>query len=105
MPLVTSALLNGVWRKIGQIGPSDPPGSLTDSSDNKREIYSFKCYGDYSVISRSAGGFDYKVGGVGRMISSFGLIPVSTLRAGESYEKHIKSDRLPESVLIRFTHE
>ena len=96
------------WAKIGEIKPSDRPGSISDNTPQGRQIYLFSCKDDDSgaIIYRSKFGTDVDLSNTVRSVSNLtGFETVKELKKGESYERSVKTDQSSESRRIKFTHK
>jgi hypothetical protein len=82
------------WTTVGVLRAADRAGSITDTAGpGAREIISFRCEGDRSVISRSAGGIDFEVGPLRALLPLGGHVTLAELGDGEAYERDVTSDR------------
>lgn len=105
MVLVLETCVEGSWRQIGCLTPSDRPGSLSNNKEGKREVYVFVANGpDLSTIYRSKGGVDIATHSV-REVQSGGYDLVKELRRSDPlYEMLIKTDQSDKEGKIRFRH-
>ncbi len=96
------------WIRLGQLNPGRKPGSFSNiREDEVREIVLFECAEDDSEtrIFRSGLGIDWEAGNLRGVIPDPELLElVRTLKAGESYEMNITTDRGTKAV-VRFTHK
>lgn len=99
---VAAEVAPGQWRKLGEIRPGDPPGSISDISSGRREVYIFGCSGDGATISRSLGGLDTADPQV-RAVHTVGTEVVRRIGPGESYEMTVQTDASPAPRRVRFT--
>lgn len=104
MALVTEVYTDNGWQPVARVGIGDPPGSLSDNTGGRRDVYTFTCLGDHSIVKRSRFGLDEEVG-AGRNITPLaGWEHIATLRQGESKELTIQPGRLPHPVRVRLKH-
>lgn len=90
-------------QRVGELGPGDRPGSMSHNTPQGREIISFSCHGDHSLIERSVGGADAEVGPL-RTISSLGFEEIARLGPGEKVELWLRTDRMRRPMRVRFLH-
>jgi hypothetical protein len=90
------------WVTVGALTPESPEGSITDITGGRRDVLLFRCDGDRSVVSRSAGGFDLEVG-PDRVVVPIELEILADLGDGQSYERDVTSDAGRE-YRARWTH-
>lgn len=91
------------WRKVGELKPGQPPGSISQNKpDGSREIYFFECNSDdsESIIYRSKAGVDAATSHV-RSVGTAGLETVRVLKNGESHTISIKVDTSDVRRIIR----
>ena len=94
------------WLKLESINPGDQPGSISDVSKGKRDIYLFDCAPDNSksTIYRSPVGVDMDVGEAARVITPLkDLEVIKEVKRGESHELEVTTER-GHSGTFRFTH-
>jgi hypothetical protein len=92
------------WVTLGTLTPGAQPGSITDvTEDGDRHILLFRCFGDRSMIARSAGGTDFEAGPDRVVMPNGGLEVLAELGDGQCYERDITSDALRE-YRARWTH-
>ena len=94
------------WHEAGVINPGDPYGSISDNTDQGREVYYFgvDMLEGKAVIKKSLGGIDVAIAS-GRLISNqAGLAIVAELEPGEQHQLNVKTDISSEPKQIRFTH-
>jgi hypothetical protein len=96
------------WTVVGELPPCGSPGSMShnpiiEQGDAEREVITFTCHGDHSLIERSVGGADEERG-VLRKITSIGFETIARLEAGQSIELMIRTDKSRMASRIRFTH-
>ncbi len=107
--LVEARAQDGSWRPVATLTPDSQPGSMSSNlPSGGRDVIMFWCDYGYSVISRSVGGADYETGPPGATRHYRGIIGVGTeelarLRAGESYELAVTTDR-GVTCTVRWTH-
>jgi hypothetical protein len=108
MPLTMKAWVPGAgeWITVGTLAEGDPEGSITDiTGDGGRDVLLFRCEGARSVISRSAGGFDFEVGPKLRAVAPLaGREVLAELGDGESYERDVTSADTLREYTARWTH-
>ena len=92
------------WRRIARLEPDQHPGSLSNNAAGHREILHFTTQETESVISRSIAGVDQETAAGGRVVDTVGLEEIVTLRAGDTYELLVHTDRMTEAQLCRFRH-
>ena len=96
------------WTKAGEVKPGDRPGSISDNTQQGRQVYLFSCKSDDSgsIIYRSKFGVDVDLSNTTRLVENLtGFETVKELIRGESFEITVKTDRSPEPRKIRFTHK
>lgn len=112
MPLRIEAYAEGrgIWIKVGEIGPDDPAGTLSNTlPDRTREIYRFFCAPDgmQSEVQRLPFGVDVEVGAL-RVLEADDVEEaevVARLKAGDDpYRLMVKTDVSSQRRLLRFTH-
>lgn len=81
------------WQTLGVLRAADREGSITDTRPGSREIILFRCEGNRSVISRSAGGVDYEAGEARTVLPLQGRVTLAELNDGDFYERDVTSDR------------
>jgi len=96
----------GKWSEAGLLKPGDQPGSLSDSSIGetpaRRDVLIFRCLGDRSRVTRSAGGVDLCTG-PDRHVATVAEEMLADLQPGQSFEKTVWLDS-GRSFLVRWTH-
>jgi hypothetical protein len=92
------------WIRLGTLTPETPEGSVTSmTGDGGRDILLFRCDGARSVVSRSAGGFDFTVGQDRIVVPVDRRETLAELATGQSYERDVTSDAGRE-YRARWTH-
>lgn len=84
---------SSAWRTLGVLRAAGRAGSITDTRPGSREIISFRCEGNRSVISRSAGGIDFEAGPLRALVPLKGSETLAELGDGQVYERDVISDR------------
>jgi hypothetical protein len=93
------------WREFSRLGPSALPGSLSHNGPEGRQVYMFRCLGDYSILQRSEAGVDVGRGDL-RGVSSLGLEDVARLTMEEpTVDFWLRPDNASEPVRFRFRHQ
>lgn len=95
-----------VWVPIGEQGPEDRYGSVSDvHDDGSSDVYIFGVDPVENVgeIKRSVQGVDV-VSGNTREIDSVDLEEVARLSPGEQHEMTVRPRPSPAAMLIRFTY-
>ena len=90
------------WTAVAALTPSDPPGSISQNTPERRDVIMFRCAGDHSVVERSVAGADTEVGR-DRLVVTMDTEVLATLTAGQSYEADVISDR-GMAYKARWTH-
>jgi hypothetical protein len=93
----------GKWITLGTLSPAADAGSITDMAGGRRDILLFRCEGERSVISRSAGGIDFDAGETRAVAPLEGLETLAELGDGQVYERDVVSDSGRE-YRARWTH-
>lgn len=99
----------GDWLKLRPLNPGNAPGSFSDVSRGRRDVYMFECSddGQYTVIYRSGLGIDYDLGKEReiRVIEPAEKPEVvEVLAEGESFEIEVTTER-GQTGTFRFTHK
>jgi hypothetical protein len=89
------------WRRVGELHPGDPPGSLSHNTEHGREIVKFTCHDDHSVIERSLGGADTE-SGPARIIATTGFETIACLQPGQRLDLWLRTDRMTRPARFRF---
>jgi hypothetical protein len=93
------------WREFNRLDPSEPPGSLSHNGPGDRQVYMFRCLGDYSILQRSKSGADFERGDL-RAVSSLVFEDVARLTVEQpSVDFWLRPDNVEEPVRFRFRHQ
>ena len=106
MPMEVRFFDGEEWRTLGtQLNPGGRPGSLSDNSSGRREVYVFGCKDESnSYLYRSLGGADISTEAIRNVIAPDGMEVVCVLgRDTDPYELDILTDG-GVSAKIRFRH-
>lgn len=98
------------WKKVGEVPEGDNGSISNNKPDGTRDIYFFECAEDnsHSTIYRSGFGMDMEITGTSLrelIIDGSKIEKVAELKADESHEMIVKTDKGSMPVNTRFTHK
>lgn len=94
------------WYEAGTINPGDPYGSISDNTEQGRDIYYFgvDMLEGKAVIKKNDLGVDIEIGPT-RVIHGLGETTLlASLDPGEEFEMEVKTDVSKSKRRIKFTH-
>jgi hypothetical protein len=104
--LVLEVRADGEWHEFGRFGPSAPPSSVSHNGPGGRQVYLFRCCGDYSVLQRSKAGADLSDSHARVLLSSAGLESVARLTAeNPTADFWLRPGDADELMHFRFRHQ
>lgn len=102
MILSIEVKLNGEWKRVGEVRPGDPPGSMSHNHpDGRRDIIVFGFEKGGVIVSRAGFGADMEVGPMRAHTSSVREVVAHLAVAGDSHEFIVTTDRSPVPRQIR----